>query len=97
MENQTNKNNELELVERINNIARSEFELIVVDSTTRIAYQRNTDFEWAGGELYNPLGQISQENMQKLHPRIHIEDNFWEEIKDCRWVPCITIYNNPRG
>tara|TARA_Y100000310_G_scaffold343808_1_gene453232 strand:- start:3069 stop:3320 length:252 start_codon:yes stop_codon:yes gene_type:complete len=80
-----NQNNESNLIKRINSLARSEFESIIVDSTTRIVYQRNLDWEWAGGELYNALGQVSQKDMQNLHPRIQKYENFWEEVKDDRW------------
>jgi len=90
-----NQNQESEIVRRINSLARSEFELIIVDSTTGVAYQRNLDWEWAGGNLYNPLGQISQGDIQHLHPRVSIHENFWESVRDGRWVPCTTVYINP--
>ena len=80
-----NQNEESELVRRINSLARSEFELIILDSTTGIVYQRNLDWEWAGGNLYNSLGKVSQEDMPSLHPRVSMHENFWEEVKDHRW------------
>lgn len=87
------QNNESELVEKINDLAQSEFELIVIDSTNRTAYRRNTDWEWAGGDLYNSIGNVSKTTLESgvLHPRVEIEENFSEQIKGSGYNPTIHL------
>ena len=79
---------ESKLIEEVNRIAASEFELIVVDTDTGVVYRRNTDWEWAGGNLYNPIGRVSRktlENQSVFSERIHLQKDFWNEIKDARF------------
>lgn len=82
---------ESKLIEEVNRIAASEFELIVIDIDTGVAYRRNTDWEWAGGNLYNPIGRFSKETLERrgiFSERIHLKENFWDEIKDARFEGC---------
>ena len=79
---------EMGFVNRINCLAQSEYEAIIIDKNTRVVYQRNLDFEWAGGNLYDPIGQVSQkilETPETLDSRIKIRENFWEEVRYCRF------------
>jgi len=50
---------ESELIKKINELASPEFELIVIDKTTGIAYRRNTDWEWAGEVYITRLAKLA--------------------------------------
>jgi len=87
---------ELGLVHRVNSLAKSEFQLIVADKVTGNIYQRNLDWEWAGGNLYDVIGYLRPELVTTkglLHLRVHIKEKFYDEIKDCRFVKGVVIYD----
>ncbi len=76
------------LIAKANTLAESEAELIVADNQNGTIYRRNTDWEWAGGFLYYPIGRMNPELVESpgvLHKRIHRRENFWNEVKDCRY------------
>lgn len=79
---------EMGFVNRINCLAQSECEAIVIDKDTQVVYRRNFDWEWAGGNLYDSIGQVSQKILETpgtLDSRIKIRENFWEEVRYCRF------------
>ncbi len=84
------ENKDSGLLGKVNKLASSKFELIVVDKNTGVVYRRNTDWEWAGGNLYNPMGQLSQETLGNpvlLHKRVHLDKDFWNQVKGCNFTP----------
>lgn len=90
-----NKITKSKLIRKINALASSCFELIIIDTTTRAAYRRNTDWEWAGGNLYNEIGKVPEEAFQGrfFHPNVSMHENFAESIVNDRWVP-VTVTPN---
>lgn len=81
------------LLKKINALASSSFELIIIDSSTGVAYRRNTDWEWAGGRLYNEIGIVPRETLSQervYHPNVHFHEKFAETIINDKWVPVIT-------
>lgn len=80
---------ELGLIHRINSLSQHVTELIVVDRVNGAVYQRNFDWEWAGGSLYDVIGHLRPELIQVkglLDEKVHVHEDFWEKIKDCYWT-----------
>jgi len=47
-----------------------------------------------GGSLYNPIGKVSRELLEQqgiFHEGVHINENFWDEIKDWKFEECVDL------
>jgi len=94
MEQETRKsrqetNNESELVDKINKLAESKFELIILDTNTGIVYRRNTDWEWAGGSLWKPIAEFDKPNLanyqERLHKNVRMNSDMSRELLYTNW------------
>lgn len=89
---------ELEILAKANDLASSEFELVVIDTVSGEIYMRNTDWEAYGGDLYNLIGKVRPEiaDTDLVSQKIHRKQNWWNQVKDDRfsWDGVVTYFDN---